>query len=298
MAILKNTSINSTLTLPAGTTAQRPASPITGMMRFNTSYHVMEIYTGTYWWDLDNNVFSDIGLSATTPATSGAELAQVRPTFRSGDYYIQPKGQTCYQVYVDMENAYGGWVLIGSGREGINGSSNSWWVDTGSPNGLHTTNLKNADRSSTTPRYMSVDWIRALVQNNTWQGLTGMLINRPVAGDSFLFRNSESIFNWSDFGGTTDTQPGFAVTLTYSRYAGTWLSSTNTYNFTNQYWSDTINAGAPVANDITRLFTWNWSGHSAGGVQYSGWSAGSSFTTGFQAGAEGHAIQQVNVFIK
>jgi hypothetical protein len=37
------------LQYPAGTTAQRPAVPLAGMMRFNTSLSVMEYYNGTAW---------------------------------------------------------------------------------------------------------------------------------------------------------------------------------------------------------------------------------------------------------
>lgn len=37
------------LTLPAGTTAQRPASPVAGMFRFNTTIGTSETYTGSYW---------------------------------------------------------------------------------------------------------------------------------------------------------------------------------------------------------------------------------------------------------
>jgi hypothetical protein len=35
--------------LPVGTTAQRPASPATGMMRFNTTTNLVETYNGTSW---------------------------------------------------------------------------------------------------------------------------------------------------------------------------------------------------------------------------------------------------------
>ena len=43
--------INSTtsLKLPAGTTAQRPSSPIAGMSRFNTTDGLFEVYNGTTW---------------------------------------------------------------------------------------------------------------------------------------------------------------------------------------------------------------------------------------------------------
>jgi hypothetical protein len=37
------------LFLPVGTTAQRPASPATGQMRFNTTTNLVETYNGTSW---------------------------------------------------------------------------------------------------------------------------------------------------------------------------------------------------------------------------------------------------------
>lgn len=37
------------LFLPIGTTAQRPASPATGQMRFNTTTGSVEVYNGTSW---------------------------------------------------------------------------------------------------------------------------------------------------------------------------------------------------------------------------------------------------------
>ena len=51
MATLKNSIIEGTgfLRLPVGTSAQRPASPVTGDTRFNTTENVIEIYNGTTW---------------------------------------------------------------------------------------------------------------------------------------------------------------------------------------------------------------------------------------------------------
>lgn len=295
MAILKNSSILTILQMPSGSSAQRPSIPANGMMRFNTTYNVMEIYNGSIWWDLDNNVASDIGLTVTTPATSGTQLKQVRPTFLSGNYFIQPPGHHSYLVYVDMTNQGGGWVLVGCGREGASNGV-AWWNDAGG--GSFSTNLVSANLNSNTVAYLPTSWIRAMVKGYSWNAMSGMLVNRTIAGDSFLFRTSTSNFTWSSFGGAVDTQPSTAITMSYSRFVGQWLSSTNSYNFTNNFWGDTISAGSPVANDVTRSFTWTWSGHSAGGIQYSGWSAGSSFTNGFQAGVEGHSLQHVNVFVK
>jgi hypothetical protein len=53
MANLINLTVNDTgfLGLPSGTLAQRPASPQTGYIRFNTTLGVTEYYNGTFWID-------------------------------------------------------------------------------------------------------------------------------------------------------------------------------------------------------------------------------------------------------
>ena len=55
MATLKNTTINDTgfLRMPPGTTAQRPAVPQLGMMRYNTTLDVLEQYTLDGWQGID-----------------------------------------------------------------------------------------------------------------------------------------------------------------------------------------------------------------------------------------------------
>jgi hypothetical protein len=37
------------LQLPVGTTAERPGSPVAGMMRINTTTNALEFYSGTGW---------------------------------------------------------------------------------------------------------------------------------------------------------------------------------------------------------------------------------------------------------
>ena len=55
MAILKNSSTDDTgnFTLPRGTTAQRPGSPVAGMVRFNTDINQIEIYENGSWRSRD-----------------------------------------------------------------------------------------------------------------------------------------------------------------------------------------------------------------------------------------------------
>ena len=50
--ITKNTAtvtLDTALTIPAGNTAQRPTSPIAGMIRFNTTTANVEGYNGNTW---------------------------------------------------------------------------------------------------------------------------------------------------------------------------------------------------------------------------------------------------------
>jgi hypothetical protein len=51
MAILKNTIVNDTgfVVLPSGSSGQRPASPTTGMIRYNTTISKVEFYNGSSW---------------------------------------------------------------------------------------------------------------------------------------------------------------------------------------------------------------------------------------------------------
>lgn len=48
---LQNPTLNSTgsITIPSGTTAQRPATPANGMLRYNTTISNMEIYINGSW---------------------------------------------------------------------------------------------------------------------------------------------------------------------------------------------------------------------------------------------------------
>ena len=53
-----NTSMNSgALGLPVGTTSERPASPLAGFTRWNSSTSAMEIYTGNEWVEIVTDYF-------------------------------------------------------------------------------------------------------------------------------------------------------------------------------------------------------------------------------------------------
>ena len=107
MAILKNTTINDTgsLEIPSGSSAQRPASPSTGMIRFNTDYNSSEYYDGSQWIVI--NIL--IGLNSNTPATSASQLRDLG--YPSGVYWID-WGGTPRQIYCEMNLEGGGWMMV------------------------------------------------------------------------------------------------------------------------------------------------------------------------------------------
>jgi hypothetical protein len=45
--------IKDAITLPSGNTAQRPQSPVVGMIRFNTETEKVEGYEGTEWVNIE-----------------------------------------------------------------------------------------------------------------------------------------------------------------------------------------------------------------------------------------------------
>jgi len=104
MAILKNTQINGYVRMPNGTTAQRPGTPLEGMLRFNTSTGFEEYYDGTSWINI---VYADQtaqdGLTPETAAPSAQYLATNYPNYNNGGYFIRPTGYTGDPIYVHCD---------------------------------------------------------------------------------------------------------------------------------------------------------------------------------------------------
>jgi len=75
MANLQSTTINDTgfITLPAGNTASRPASPQAGMLRFNTDTNRLEHYNGSSWdlFPLRSQTFNYTGSDQTFTVPTG-----------------------------------------------------------------------------------------------------------------------------------------------------------------------------------------------------------------------------------
>ena len=75
MAQIKNTTINDTgfISLPTGTSAQRPSSPQQGMIRFNTDIGETEYYDGSVW-----RIISDTSVEATGGTIVDTEVGGIQ----------------------------------------------------------------------------------------------------------------------------------------------------------------------------------------------------------------------------
>ena len=117
MATLASLTINDTgfLKLPVGTTAERPGSLASGMMRKNTVTGNTEVYNGTAWRQIFNNRNIVLGSTETLAARNSLEILAAYPNAPSGLYWIKPTGYaTAQQIYCDMDFQGGGWMMVSS----------------------------------------------------------------------------------------------------------------------------------------------------------------------------------------
>ena len=117
MATLLNTRLtDQTLVLPSGTTAQRPANPAPGSMRFNTTLGLAEVYDYGSWRDLAN------GAESSNVIGSGASTIMYIPFFGSSPDDITDQisrtvgtaaGGTISRNY--LQSGYNGFYVSGGG---------------------------------------------------------------------------------------------------------------------------------------------------------------------------------------
>ena len=113
------------LRLPTGTTGQRPSSPTTGYIRYNTQDGCVEVYTGSTWLQY----FGENGTS-NAPFTSLANLSSNDPG--SGYWYVKFDGTNIEEVYAykDANGKY--WVMVASITDNTShgsytGGSDHWY---------------------------------------------------------------------------------------------------------------------------------------------------------------------------
>lgn len=73
------------ITLPTGTTAQRPGSPQAGMQRYNTTINAAEYYNGSRWVRMEGGVIQTvIGTISSTSSNSQIPFDNTTPTSGEG----------------------------------------------------------------------------------------------------------------------------------------------------------------------------------------------------------------------
>ena len=109
MATLKNLTINDTgyLQLPSGTTAERPASPSVGMLRYNTTTGLAETYSGSAWTTVGSALPSVVSVSPTYyNGEQGTSFTITGENFTAGStvYFVSTTG-TEYAAVTTFVNA-------------------------------------------------------------------------------------------------------------------------------------------------------------------------------------------------
>jgi hypothetical protein len=75
---LKNPILNGTATsveIPFGSTATRPTSPISGMLRYNTSLNQIEFYNGSNWQSIQGGIGGSAAITRDSFTLDGSTLA-------------------------------------------------------------------------------------------------------------------------------------------------------------------------------------------------------------------------------
>jgi hypothetical protein len=150
MANLKNittTSVNSDK-LPAGTTAQRPVSPETGMMRFNTSFNEVEFYNGTSWINPNTGSIAGLGQTSATAANSAEEILRAYPNSADGVYWINLPTDGAQQTYCLMDRRFdgGGWMMAMKATRGTTFQYGAnYWTTNNTLNATTQLNRNDAD---------------------------------------------------------------------------------------------------------------------------------------------------------
>lgn len=194
--------------MPAGTTAQRPASPIQGMQRYNTTLGYTEVYTGTAWVAMGTQGASIDPLNYALFTSSGtwtcpAGVTRVYATVVGGGggatNFTTFGGQggigTGYYAVVPGTNYT---ITIGQGGTGVSGSlggsggTSSFSTFLSCTGGTGATSTQNGTRGTATGDLFGSTTGTSLVGTSTSSEMIG-----PFVGVSFNEAPSNSRVAWT-----------------------------------------------------------------------------------------------------
>ena len=178
------------ITIPVGTTAQRPGSPEVGMIRYNSSLSQYEVYNGTAFEDFQNSYIAGSGISLSnnqfTVAAGGGltqEAGGLAHDDTSSASSLNPASRT-YVTGVTLDT-YGHITALTTGTENVTDTTY-----TASGNGLDLSignAFSHADTSSLAP---TSNTGRTYIQNVTvdeFGHLTGVTTATETAGDASTY---------------------------------------------------------------------------------------------------------------
>ena len=104
--------------LPAGTTAERPASPVTGQFRYNTTTNAPEYWNGSAWSGFGLSPLTATGGTITT-YVSGSTTYKVHTFTSSGTFTVSATGAAPTVSYLVVAGGASGGFTSGGGAGGM-----------------------------------------------------------------------------------------------------------------------------------------------------------------------------------
>ena len=214
------------ISLPKGTTAQRPATSVAGMGRFNTTTTRTEFYNGSVWVNVGGNADGSTSASA---AASAKAIKQVVGNPTSGVYWLQVanvNGGNPFQCYCDftMDGGVGYAIIV-----------NQYFA--GAQTGPSHANFASTTIGTAGFETGYVVSPSAMLAN---YGLTKLAVFARTGGVTTGGITGSTYYNWVSFTGPSTTQFNNIFTNGYgtNQFTGTFNSSdgnTGTAYFPNSH---------------------------------------------------------------